>query len=174
MVIGLEKTVARRNQFHDDVTELAAGFPGPLVLADAREEHLKHPLHGAMRILVPVNGTDVSRRAAEVAIALARASGAPLTALYVTAAGRKARSHESEEAILKDIVELAESYKLDLRTAVRSDVVPDEAIMKEMARGKHNLVVMGVGRRAGEKLFFGETAAALLEKSEQSLLFVAS
>jgi hypothetical protein len=44
----------------------------------------------------------------------------------------------------------------------------------ELARRKHNLVVMGVSRRPGEKLFFGDTAAALLEKSERSLLFVAS
>jgi hypothetical protein len=42
------------------------------------------------------------------------------------------------------------------------------------ASRKHNLVVMGVSRRPGEKLFFGDTAAALLEKSERSLLFVAS
>jgi nucleotide-binding universal stress UspA family protein len=34
--------------------------------------------------------------------------------------------------------------------------------------------VMGVGRRPGDKLFFGDTAAALLEKSKGSLLFVAS
>ena len=33
---------------------------------------------------------------------------------------------------------------------------------------------MGVGRRPGDKLFFGETAAALLDDSECSLLFVAS
>jgi nucleotide-binding universal stress UspA family protein len=46
--------------------------------------------------------------------------------------------------------------------------------LKEMARRQHNLVVMGVGRRPGERLFFGDTAAALLEKSEHSLLFVAS
>jgi nucleotide-binding universal stress UspA family protein len=36
------------------------------------------------------------------------------------------------------------------------------------------LVVLGVGRRPGEKLFFGDTAAALLERSDKSLLFVAS
>jgi nucleotide-binding universal stress UspA family protein len=53
-------------------------------------------------------------------------------------------------------------------------VAPDEAILKETARRKSNLVVVGVGRRPGEKLFFGDTAAALLEKSERSLLFVAS
>jgi Kef-type K+ transport system membrane component KefB/nucleotide-binding universal stress UspA family protein len=172
MIIGLDKMVVRKNQFHDDVTKLAAGFEGPLLVADAREEHRKHPLHGTVSILVPVNGTEVSRRAAEIAIAIARATKAPLTALYVAAGANRSRRYE--EAILKDIVELAESYELDLRTAVHSDVAPEEAIMKEAARRKHNLIVMGVGRRPGEKLFFGDTAAALLEKTEQSLLFVAS
>jgi hypothetical protein len=33
---------------------------------------------------------------------------------------------------------------------------------------------MGVARRPGENLFFGDTATALLEKAERSLLFVAS
>jgi hypothetical protein len=35
-------------------------------------------------------------------------------------------------------------------------------------------MVMGVSRRPGEKLFFGDTAAALMEKSERLLLFAAS
>jgi nucleotide-binding universal stress UspA family protein len=33
---------------------------------------------------------------------------------------------------------------------------------------------MGVGRRSGDKLFFGDTAAAVLEQSPASLVFVAS
>jgi Kef-type K+ transport system membrane component KefB len=174
MIIGLDKTVVKKNQFHDDVASLAAGFEGPLIITDAREEHRKHPLHGTVSILVPVNGTEVSRRAAEVGIALARATKAPLTALYVTTGSKANRSSRYEEAILKDIVDLAESYELDLRTAVRGDLAPEEAILKEAARHKHNLVVMGVGRRPGERLFFGDTASALMEKSAVSLLFVAS
>jgi Kef-type K+ transport system membrane component KefB/nucleotide-binding universal stress UspA family protein len=173
LIIGLDKTVARKNEFHDDITKLAAGFEGPLAVVDARDEHRDEPLASKLSILVPVNGTDVSRRAAEVAIVLARASKAALTVLYVTPGGKKS-ARQYEEAILKDIVELAETYAMELRTAVRSDVAPEEAIMKETTRRKHNLVVMGVGRRPGEKLFFGDTAAALLEKSERSLLFVAS
>ncbi len=174
MIIGLDKTVVRKNQFHSNITNLASGYEGPLIVADAREEHRKHPLHGTVSILVPVNGTEVSRRAAEIAIALARATKAPLTALYVTSGSKAGRSRRNEEAILKDIVELADSYGLDLNTAVRGDVEPDEAIVKEAERRKHNVVVMGVGRRPGEKLFFGDTAAALLEKSKISLLYVAT
>jgi hypothetical protein len=41
-------------------------------------------------------------------------------------------------------------------------------------RRNHNLVVMGAGRRPCDRLFFRDTAAALLEKSNHSLLFVAS
>jgi Kef-type K+ transport system membrane component KefB/nucleotide-binding universal stress UspA family protein len=173
MIVGLEKTVARRGDFHDDVTNLAAGFEGPLAVADGRGKLLENPLGEKLNMLVPINGTENSRRAAEVAIAIARVSHAPLTALYVAPGGRK-RSRRYEEAILKDIVKLAETYDLDLRTAVRADVAADEAILKELSRREYNLVVVGAGRRPGEKLFFGDTAATLLEKSKQSLLFIAS
>jgi len=173
MIVGLDKMVARKNEFHDAVTKLAAGFEGPLLIADAREEHRKHPLHGTVSILLPVNGTEVSRRAAEVAIAIARATKAPVTTLYVAPAG-KARSRRAEEAILKDIAAMADSYAVDVRTAVRTEKAAGEAILKEAARRKHNVIVLGAGRRPGEKLFFGDTASALLEKSQQSLVFVVS
>jgi Universal stress protein UspA and related nucleotide-binding proteins len=173
MIVGLEKTVARRGEFHDDVTKLAAGFEGPLAVVDGRGKLIESPLGEKLNMLVPINGTENSRRAAEVAIAIARVSHAPLTALYVAPGGRK-RSPRYEEAILKDIVKLAETYDLDLRTAVRANVAADEAILKELSRREYNLVVIGAGRRPGEKLFFGDTAATLLEKSKQSLLFIAS
>jgi nucleotide-binding universal stress UspA family protein len=175
IIIGMEKTVSRKTQFHDDVAAIAAGFEGPRAIADARDIHLKKPIESKLSILAPVNGTEPSRRAAEIAIVLAKAASAPLTALYVAPGGKKSSgSRQYEEAILKDIVELAESYGLSIRTAVRSNVAADEAIVNETARGRHNLVVMGVGRRPGDKLFLGDTASALLAKSEKSLLFVAS
>jgi K+:H+ antiporter len=173
LIIGLDKTVARKSEFHDDITKLAAGFEGPIAVADSRGENHDEPLASPLSILVPVNGTDVSRRAAEVAIVLARASKAPLTVLYVAPGGKKS-ARQYEEAILKDIVALAETYQMELRTAVRSDVTPEEAIMKETERRKHNFIVMGASRRPGEKLFFGDTVAVLLQKSQASLLLVAS
>ena len=173
MIIGLQETVARRNEFHEDITKLATGFEGPLAVVDARDKLLEEPLDARFNILLPVNGNEYSRRAAEVAIAIARASRAPLTALYVAPGGRK-RSRRYEEDILKDISNLAETYDTEIRTAVRANIASEEAILKELSRKPYNLVVIGAGRRPGEKLFFGDTAAALLEKSERSLLFVAS
>jgi nucleotide-binding universal stress UspA family protein len=174
LVVGVERTVARGNEFHADVAKLAAGFDGPLAIADARDGLLEDPLQSRLSVLVPVNGTEVSRRAAEVAVAVARTNRASLTALYVAPRGAKKRSRQSEEAILKDVTALAESYGLQIKTAVRADVAPDEAIVKELARRRSNLIVLGVAKRPGDKLFFGDTAAALLEKSDKSLLFVAS
>ena len=125
MVVGAGKDRrAPQPNSTTSVTKLAAGFEGPLAVVDVRDKLLEHPLHGKLDILVPVNGTEMSRRAAEVAIAMARASKAPLTALYVAAAQRQAARNARgayEEAILKDIVELADSYDIELRTAVRAD-----------------------------------------------------
>jgi len=47
-------------------------------------------------------------------------------------------------------------------------------VVAEAKRNGHNLIVMGVSRRPGDKLFFGETAAGVIENSPISVVFVAS
>ena len=180
MIIGVEKTTHRGKDFHESVTSLAKGFDGPLAITAVRSDLSEKP-GGKLSILVPVNGTEPSRRAADVAITMARATKASLTVLYVAvrAAGKESvrrglRTRRHEEAILKDIVAIADGYNMAIRTAVLADNAADEAILNEAARRKNNLIVMGVGRRPGEKLFFGDTASSLLEDAECSLLFVAS
>jgi nucleotide-binding universal stress UspA family protein len=136
-----------------------------------------------LRILVPVNGTDVSRRAAEVAITIARASGSAITVLYVATTGvsngrkrkhRGFRASRREQAIVKEIVEIANRYDVTTATVTRADLAPDDAILFETETRAHNLIMMGVGRRPGDKLFFGDTAATVFEKSPTSIVFVAS
>jgi nucleotide-binding universal stress UspA family protein len=178
MLIGLEKTTVRGQDFHESVTALAQGFKGPLGITLVRGDLEENP-RGKMNILVPINGTEPSRRAAEVAITMARANKAPLTVLYVAvrSAGkvrRDLRTRSHENAILKDIVAIADGYNMSIRTAVVADSAADEAILKEAKRRKNNLIVMGVGRRPGEKLFFGDTASALMKGAGSSLFFLAS
>jgi K+:H+ antiporter len=180
LFVGIEHTRARKGGFHPDVTRIAAAFEGPLAIVAGNGVHLKQPERSPLHILVPLNGTEVSRRAAEVAVALARASGCPVTALYVANPGaggrprkqRRFRARREELAIIKDAVELADRYDVPTKTAVHSDVTADEAILIEAKT--HDLIVMGVGRRPGDKLFFGDTAAAVFERSPASILFVAS
>jgi nucleotide-binding universal stress UspA family protein len=180
MIIGLEKTTHRGKDFHESVTTLAQAFEGPLAITAARGDLEKKPA-GKLSIMVPVNGTEASRRGAEIALTVARATKAPLTVLYVAVRGnaksgvrRGIRTRHHEEAILKDIVAIADGYNMSIHTAVLTDNAADDAILAEAKRRKNNLIVMGVGRRPGEKLFFGDTASSLLENAECSLLFVAS
>jgi nucleotide-binding universal stress UspA family protein len=159
------------------MTKLAAGFEGPLTIVEARDGHVENPAKAALSILVPVNGTGPSRRAAEVAIAMARATKAPVTALYVAPPkqnGARRRARQMGDAVLKDIVKLGESYGVEAACAVRAEKAADDAILKEAAKRRHNLIVMGMERRPGEELFLGETATAVLEKSDRSIVFVVS
>ncbi len=50
---------------------------------------------------------------------------------------------------------------------------PDAAILRKSKPG-YVLTQLGVSRRPGDTLFFGNTAAAVLDRSEKSNLFVAS
>src|SRR5205823_13771820 len=118
---------------------------------------------------------DVPRRAAELAISIAHACDCPITALYVANPGGSGartrqrhgfRARYQEQAIVKDIVDMADRYDVEIKTALHADVAPDAAIVAGAKRGQHDLIVMGVGRRPGDKLFFGDTAAAVLERAE--------
>jgi len=181
LVMGLENTRAKTGGFHSDLARIAAAFEGPLAIVAGKGAHLTQPELPPSRILVPVNGTELSRRAAEVAIGIARGCGASITALYVantaSANGRKRRGFRArpeEQAIMKEIVEMADHYDVPAKTAFHSDVAPDEAILDEAKMAGHDLTIMGASRRPGDKLFFGDTAAAVFEKSPTSLVFVAS
>jgi nucleotide-binding universal stress UspA family protein len=121
---------------------------------------------------VPVRGNKVSRRAAEIAVAIAKTSKSPATALYVLgtvglgAAQRRQRrpttTHHYEEAVLRDIVELADREGQSIRTALRLDVSPEDAIPRQARLGSYNLIVLGVGRPAGEKLFLAKSRQRFL------------
>jgi Kef-type K+ transport system membrane component KefB/nucleotide-binding universal stress UspA family protein len=179
LIIGIAKTRQLEGGFSKKVSGIAQGFDGPLLVVDADRSDSDVLVKRGGKILIPVNGTDASRRAAEVGFALARASGAQATVLYVTRTPtsdgkRGARATKrSDEAVLKDIRALAERYEVTLRTSTRADDTPEEAIITEAQRGYH-LIVLGANRRPGDTLFFGNTAAAVLDRSEVAKLFVAS
>ena len=181
LIVGIANTRDPKNGFSKELSLITHGFEAPLAVVDTRgpRQHSAKERYG--RVLIPVNGTDVSRRAVEVALALARAREAHATALYVTRGSaspaktppRRQVMRRNEAGVLKDVVALAERYDVPLRHATRADMAPDLAVLREAGRG-YDLVVLGVSRRPGDVLFFGNTAAAILERSPTSILFVAS
>jgi Kef-type K+ transport system membrane component KefB/nucleotide-binding universal stress UspA family protein len=184
LLVGLRKPTSVAGVFSRPISEVASGFEGPVAVAIARGRHEKRPLHSQFKILVPVTGTGVSRRGAEVGLAIARAARAQITALFVrsgsTAKGRRRRlrqalaTRRSERAIMKDIASIGDNFETPIRIAARTDDTPAAAILREARRGGYDLIVMGVSRRPGDRLFFGNVSQALLENDEFSILFVAS
>jgi nucleotide-binding universal stress UspA family protein len=188
LLIGVEPAAAADGEIDEKVAAIAAAFEGPFAIAIARGAHRREPVAADLDILVPVTGTRHSRRAAEIALALARASLGSVTVLHVARRGQPSwrrrlprgfsASWEStgtnEEAILRDAVRLGEQFSVPVRTAVRAHADAEEAILRQLNAGEHNLIVMGVSPRPGATLFFGDAAATVLVRSNRSILFVAS
>jgi nucleotide-binding universal stress UspA family protein len=180
MLVGLARPRTKSGAFHSELAGIVQEFDGPLLLVAGSERQLAEPARCPASILVPVTGSDVSRRAAEVAIAIGGACGARITVLYVS--GRRsdglrrgnARTRRHERAILDDIVGIAERCGASVSTEVRTDLAADAAILAETKEGAHDLLIMGVNRRPGEQLFFGETAAAVFAQTPSSIALLAS
>ncbi len=175
LLIGVDQTTGPNGGFHGELTSLAARFDGPLGIVDARGANLRDPIGSGLDILVAVSGTQESRRALEVALALSRASTAPLTLILAVPARRRGlpiRLRPVDGEVLKQAVALAELYQVETRTVVRQDMPVEAAIADQVRKGKHGLVVLGVRARTGETLFFGEIAAAVIERSTASVLLI--
>jgi Kef-type K+ transport system membrane component KefB/nucleotide-binding universal stress UspA family protein len=180
LLIGLDKPVLPKGGFRKPVAQAAAGFDGPIGIVAGQGEGLAGQNAGPRKILLPTTGTDVARRAAEVAVALARSTEAELTALHIVdrdepsgnGAGSRSAARRSRQAILNDVAELAERYQVEAKTLVRYAKVPENTILKLARDGDFDLIVMGVNRRPGDELFFGHVAAKVLEKTKTSALMI--
>ncbi|HEY7888839.1 MAG TPA: cation:proton antiporter [Steroidobacteraceae bacterium] len=189
LLIGREP--ARGSKFHHAIAQTAAGFSGPFAVVLARREHRSGKLRAPLNILVPVSGTSVSRRGAELAVALAQGSRGSVTALHIAGRGTGrlplhkrfgalfGRQDELDEdpannPITNEIVQLARAYSVNVRSTVRSHREADIAILREIGAGRHDVLVMGVSPRPGDPLNFGDVASVLLERAECSLVFLAA
>ncbi|HET7342869.1 MAG TPA: cation:proton antiporter [Methylomirabilota bacterium] len=133
-----------------------------------------------LRIMVAVSGTDYSRRAAEVAVAIAQGARTSLTVLHVSRPSPEMASirfddvPDTARAVVRDIEALARRERVPFRSVVRTHRVHEQAILREVAAGRHNLLVLGVNARPGDTLFLGETAADILARAPCALLLVKS
>ncbi len=176
MMMGLENIVGKNGAFDKRVSRLANGFEGPLAVVSADDPKHIPALNPRSQILVPVDGGPVTRHAAEIAFAIARPTGARVTALYMStgSGGPREATRLGEEAALKDIADLGERYGVFLRTALQPRSDPDTAISRYATREKIGMIVMGVTPHPGEELFFGKAAASLLTQWKGTLMFLAS
>jgi Kef-type K+ transport system membrane component KefB/nucleotide-binding universal stress UspA family protein len=179
LVVGMDKVTRGKDGFDRMIEDVVSGFTGPLAIVAAKGAHLDQPGGMINKILVPVSGSRVSRRGAEVAIALARLSPDPLRVVYVSTTRDKgprrrtaSMSLAKEEEILKDAAAAASRYDVDVATSLRANTAPEAAILQEIRSTGADLVVLGVDRIQGDNLNFGSVAAAVLNRSKASVLLV--
>jgi Kef-type K+ transport system membrane component KefB/nucleotide-binding universal stress UspA family protein len=180
LVVGMNQLLDARGRFHRKVEQIGMGFKGPMAIVAGKGAHLEQPMANGLRILVPVSGSAVSRRGAEVAVALAHVSHDPLRVVYVSTTRDGGAKRESasislarEEAILKDTAAAAARYNVEVSTALRAHTAPEAAILQEIRSADADLVVLGVDRIQGDRLDFGSVAHAVLSKSKASVLLIA-
>jgi hypothetical protein len=176
LLIGVEPAVSADGEIDAKIAGIAAAFDGPIAIAVARGPHYREPAGAShLDILVPITGTGHSRRGTEIAVALARASLGRVTVLHVASRERLSwRTDTNEAAILRDAVQLGDQLGVPVRTAIRGHADADEAILRQLKSGEHDLIVMGVSPRPGATLSYGRAAAAILQQSTRSVLLVAS
>jgi Kef-type K+ transport system membrane component KefB/nucleotide-binding universal stress UspA family protein len=178
LMIGVDETTGADGGFHGELAGLGAGFDGPLAVVVARGAARQDPVASGLDILVPITGTQETRRALEVALALARAGTAPLTLLHVVPTSDAWRGNlttrlrQADGEVLKQAVGIAEHYQIETRSVVRRGISVEDAIIDQLQRGRHDLVVLGVRARSGETLFFGKVAAEVMERSPASVMLI--
>ncbi len=139
------------------------------------------------RILVPVDGSEYSRYAAEHAVCLAQPHAAEVVFLHVVDAqiaaelaeqepldgdAARARLLEQGRACLHDVASLAEESGVAHRTQL-AEGDPCAAIC-EVARAEGvNVIVIGkLGRRGARRILMGSITRRVIESSERPVLVV--
>ncbi|MBV9346119.1 MAG: cation:proton antiporter [Gammaproteobacteria bacterium] len=182
LLLGREPVV-HEGRLDAQIRRSALEFGGAFGIVIARGAQRARARAAVRRVLVPVRGTRFSREGAEVAVALAQALGARVTALYVAPAprgrlpwrqrfGRAIAPTHTASAALREIVEMGEHYGIRVERRIRNEPAP-EAIVREAQEG-YELLVMGVSPRPGADLFFGEVTAHTLSQATCSLVLVSS
>jgi Kef-type K+ transport system membrane component KefB/nucleotide-binding universal stress UspA family protein len=178
LVVGLEPMMTDAGGFQRELVRIATRFEGPIAFVLARGELASNP-SAVFEFLVPITGTDVSRRGAEIALALARATGVRVNALHVPL-GRQTKARRAgfgrlaraDRAVTRGMRRLAEHYKVEVTTKISKRRADPEKAILDNARGK--MIVIGVTRRPGDTLAFGHVAEAILAQKDQPVIFVMS
>jgi Kef-type K+ transport system membrane component KefB/nucleotide-binding universal stress UspA family protein len=181
VVLGIRRTRISSGGFHPEIARIVSAFGGPVAIVAGRGIQLEKPGQFFCSILIPVSGTEPSRRAAELAITLARACKCSVTTLYTAKTGtsdhrrwRTLQGRNQVRAILNEVVEMGQRQGIVVKSALRARMAPARAILTQVRRGDHDLLVMGVSRRPGDELFLGDTATAVFEEAAGPIVFLVS
>ncbi len=185
LFVGLERALPSNGEkpdtLHASIEKIVSDFKGALAIVVAKDKMPPKLRMRSMDILVPTSGAEYSRRAGEVAIAIAKACSCGVTALHVYPPQdeglfmRRVREHlKPARALVRDLQELGEREGVPVKTVVKVRRALEPVIFRQIKKGKHNLLVLGANAHPGEGVFFGHKVRVLLERVPCSLLLVRS
>ena len=142
-------------------------------VSDNRDHHL------FSKILVAVDGSESSSKAAKRAIDLAEKHGADLIALYIVEPNINFNeafyfAEESGQKIVDEVKRKAFAKKLNVQTEVLMDVgsVP-KAIVEYAEKNNANLIVLGTRGISGiKRMLVGSTASEVVKYSHCPVMVV--
>ncbi|OWO94900.1 potassium transporter [Rhizobium esperanzae] len=176
LFVGVEPTAAPEGGLDQKISRMSKSFKGTTAICSQRGALPDDD--GRLRILVPISGTQRSMRAAEFALVVAKASGAHVAAIYIrepqqaSLAPRVSDIANAHLAAFRKIDEIASYNDISVEKITQSSGAPDLSILRQARRGRFNLIVLGVSRRAGEMLSYGPIADTLLEAADRSFILV--
>lgn len=181
LLIGVADAVDAHGAIVPAASKLAKEFEGCLALLLARGNLAADAQGAALSILVPITGNPASLRAAEIAIILGEVAGASITGIYIVDEPpvTSPRLHRSalardERAVLAEFVAMAKARGVRVQTIIRRTATVTDAILAEAQGGAYSLLLVGVSRRAGEDLFFGNRVKTLVHRCALSMMLLSS
>ena len=183
LFVGLDNGRMGEEGAQGQLPQLATSFAGPVCVVQARTPartvYMADPAKAELDMLVPVSGTVESRRAMEIAVALAQAGGRAITLLYVEPPVAGPGGYTLQRGLLgtqgmelREAAHFAEQLNIHTRMVIRSAVSIEDAIVAQIRRGRHNLVLLGVRPRSSDTRFYGIVAAEVLGRAECSVMLV--
>jgi nucleotide-binding universal stress UspA family protein len=131
------------------------------------------------KILVAVDGSETSSRAAENAIDLAERYGADLIALYIVPPNIKSNeifdlAKENGQKIVDEVKQEASAKKLNVQTEVLLDIGSvTKGIVEYAEKNNANLIVLGTRGISGiKRMLLGSTASGVVTYSHCPVIVV--
>ncbi len=176
MFVGIEPTAAESGGYSDILSTMIKAFNGTTALVASRGRAPGEDTE--LRILVPVSGTERSMKSAEFACVIAKASGAAISAVYfqepgqATSLSRISDTDNIHRSAFQRLDQIADYYGVSIKRVVSQGSSPELAILTHARKGRFNLIVLGVSKRAGAILSYGTVADTLLETADRSFIFI--
>lgn len=142
-------------------------------------------LSSISRILVPVDGSEDSKRALEFAVGMAKALNAKVTALHVVK--QPTAAYPFDISLSAQVIESAEEYgkqllddlkkgvseTLDLKTEMRTAYDVARKIVEVGREGGYDLIVMGTRGLSGVKrILLGSVASGVVAHASCTVVIV--